>query len=198
MNRISTVGVSDITKSTAIIYGKIEEKTDPIFAVAFCFKEGSTGDPTIQTDQAVGLIVADLPRCKFATTLVNLTENTRYRYRSVGSDATKPTYTITPNFPGISVVSDNNGLAEGDTTVSVAYTAATKHALINNVWDIDFSAGGIITTTVPPEMGGDGTGTITWNVNLNLIPTTDFSGDVTINKIPYNIFYGITRSFRTR
>jgi hypothetical protein len=41
MNKISTSSVSDITKSTAIIYGKLEEKTDPIFAVAFCLREGS-------------------------------------------------------------------------------------------------------------------------------------------------------------
>lgn len=164
----------------------------------FVYEKGAIGDPNVQTDQVLGLIATDLPKCKFATTLVNLKENTRYRYRAVGADKTKPTYTMSPEFPGISVVGDNNGLAEGDTTVSVVYNATTKHALVNNVWDIDFSQGGIITVVVPPEMGGDGTGTITWDVDLKYIRKTDFSGDIKINKIPLNIFYGQTRRFKTR
>lgn len=198
MSKITTSSVSDITKTTLIMYGRLEEKSAQMFGVGFCYKEGSTGDPNVQTDPVVGLITGDIPLCKFASTVINLKENTRYRYRAVGADFSKPTYLISPQFPGVSIVEDDRGLAEGDTNISVIYTATTKHALINNVWDIDFSAGGVITTTVPPEMGGEGTATITWNVDLNLLPTTDFSGNVTINKIPYNIFYGVTKSFRTR
>lgn len=196
MNKISTVGTSDKTKTSIILYGRLEVKDSPIFAVGFCLKEGNTGNPVV-TDQVVGLINGDVPACKFGSTVINLKENTSYRYRAVGADMTKPTYIITPDFPGVSIVSDDRGLAEGTTSLWIDYDAITKHVMVNHVWDIDFSPGGVIKLIIPPEMGGDGTASITYNIDLALIPTENFSGQVDINKIPVNIFYGATKSFKT-
>lgn len=198
MNKIKTIGSSYKTSTTIILEGKMVSKDGSVIGAAFCLKEGVC-EPTYK-DQIVGLIAGDVPICRFASTVLNLNPNTKYSFRAVSADLSKPSYFMNPFFSGVSIVSDDRGLVDGDTTVFCSYNATTKHCIITNEFgsgEVDFSPGGDIIFTIPVEMGGGDGQSITFNVDLSLLPTEDISGDMTITKFPFTFFYGKTLSFKT-
>jgi len=107
-------------------------------------------------------------------------------------------YSIIPEIPGIMIVDDFDVVKWFESKMNLSYQASTKILKNDDVgFTIDLSAGGEIKYVVPDEFGGNEKKYITFNVDLNELPTNDILDEFLIIKDyndpnEYGASFGVT------